>query len=52
MSMHLASGRFKGRLSCPVCDKTQLARLDQHLANTHKIAGKELEQMLDDAKRE
>ena len=48
----LASGRFKGRLSCPVCDKTRLARLDRHLSKTHKVEGMDREQMLTEAKRE
>lgn len=48
----LASGRFKGRLSCPVCDKTRLARLDRHLSKTHKVEGMDREQMLTKAKRE
>ena len=48
----LTSGRFKGRLSCPVCGKTRLARLDRHLSRTHMVAGKDREQMLNEAKRE
>ncbi|KAL7866426.1 hypothetical protein AOLI_G00142400 [Acnodon oligacanthus] len=46
----LPQPQHKGRLSCTICDQTQLVRLD--LTNTHKITGKELEQMLKAAKRE
>ena len=39
-------------MSCTACDKTRLARLDQHLLEIHEIAGKDREQILNEAKHE
>ncbi|KAI4873228.1 hypothetical protein NFI96_028187, partial [Prochilodus magdalenae] len=49
--LSLASGRFKGTLESPICNK-KLSRLDMHLSAVHKLLGPELDNVMNQAKKE